>query len=165
MTDLNAEQVTALVNLSNIEWKDLHHSRIQEWSALGVVAGVHLALTQMPKFLKETGGLLPGLPTAIIGCLIGIGFVVIGALLTCRHRRFMQIMLKWIFDAESKLGLVKSDDNPIGVIPPWAELHSGLGWRGLSLPRLLSTSGLILFLYGLFIIIDLAYLALIIRTR
>jgi hypothetical protein len=34
------------------EWADLHHSRVQEWTALGVVAGVHLGLAQAVSFAE-----------------------------------------------------------------------------------------------------------------
>ena len=154
-----------MVGLLEAEWKDLHHSRVQEWSALGVVTGAHRALTQIPKFLKDAGVMLPVLPAAIVGCLIGIGFAVIGALITCRHRRLMQIKLEWIFGAESRLGLIQGPDCPVGAIPPSAQVQSNLAWRGLSVPRLLSTSGLILSWYGIFIFIDLTCLAFLIQSR
>ena len=165
MASLSLEQATALVGLLEAEWKDLHHSRVQEWSALGVVTGAHLALTQIPKFLKDADVMLPVLPAAIVGCLIGIGFAVIGALITCRHRRLMQIKLEWIFGAESRLGLSQGPDCPVGVIPPSAQVQSNLAWRGLSVPRLLSTSGLILSWYGIFIFIDLTCLVFLIQSR
>jgi len=42
------------------EWADLHHSRVQEWTALGVVAGAHLGLIQLASFaVNEKIGINP----------------------------------------------------------------------------------------------------------
>ncbi len=30
------------------EWADIHHSRVQEWTCLGVVTGTHLGLRDVP---------------------------------------------------------------------------------------------------------------------
>ena len=152
----------ALLTLMKTEWADIHHSRVQEWSALGVVTGAHIAVTQIPKFLKETGAVFSPSAAAIVGCLLGIAFAVIGALVTCRHRRLMEVKLNWIYEAELALGLVKTSGNPSGVIPEIAKMPSKRVWRGLSLPRFLSTSGLILTFYVLFVAFDLACLVLLI---
>jgi len=36
----------SLISFVHNEWTDIHHSRVQEWTALGVVAGIHLGLAQ-----------------------------------------------------------------------------------------------------------------------
>ncbi len=69
-----------------------------------------------------------------------------------------QVKLGWIYDAEEKLGIVKVEGAKYGVIPCSARMPGTLEWRGLSLPRLLSTSGLILLFYVLFIVFDAAFL-------
>ncbi|MBU0716799.1 MAG: hypothetical protein KJ749_00990, partial [Planctomycetes bacterium] len=120
-------------------WADLHHSRTQEWSALGVVVGVHLAITQLlteraPSFNRVE---------FIAACV----FIVIGALITLRHRYLMMSKLVLIFKAEDKLGLVdhaENDENSPGIFPVSERPRLGFHWRKLALPRLLSTSGLIL---------------------
>ena len=137
------------------EWTDLHHSRVQEWTALGVVAGAHLGLIQLASFaINGKTGLDPGVVVNIAGVL-GAVFSVIGALMTCRHRKLMQVKLGWIYQAELQLGLIKTEENPSGVIPSSAEMQSEVEWRGLSLPRLLSTSGLILCFYVMFFLLDI----------
>lgn len=100
------------------EWKDIHHSRIQEWSALGLISGIHIGLIQLLKLINETDffkNLIDFLTP--ICCIIALVFSVIGILMVCRHRRLMWIKLNWIFEAEEKLGLIKDSENPDGIIP------------------------------------------------
>ena len=104
------------------EWADIHHSRMQEWSALGAVTGVHLALTQIPKVLKEISIPIEPLTIWIITPFFGLLFAVVGILVTCRHRRLMFIKLNWIYQAEEKIGLIKCAENPAGIIPAIAQM-------------------------------------------
>ena len=137
------------------EWADLHHSRVQEWTALGVVAGVHLGLIQLAGFaINEKIGIDPQVVINIAG-IFGTILSIIGALMTCRHRRLMQVKLGWIYQAELHLGLIKTDENPDGIIPVSAAMQSKIEWRGLSLPRFLSTSGLIFCFYLMFFFLDI----------
>jgi hypothetical protein len=97
------------------EWKDIHHTRLQEWSALGVVTGVHYALLQFI-FKVDT---LSGIPFHF-GALpiIGAVFVILGIRLTFHHREIMSKKYLWLRDAENRLGLIQKDINdPIGIIP------------------------------------------------
>ncbi|RLB75509.1 MAG: hypothetical protein DRH24_19480, partial [Deltaproteobacteria bacterium] len=96
-------------------------------------------------------------PQAVINIagIFGTILSVIGALMTCRHRRLMQVKLGWIYQAELHLGLIKTKQNPDGIIPSSATMQSKIEWRGLSLPRLLSTSGLILCFYVMFFLLDI----------
>lgn len=142
------------------EWADIHHSRIQEWSALGVVTGAHIALTPLLRLLGEAGVPTPTSIMAVIGCLFALAFTTIGALVTCRHRRLMYIKLNWIYDAETKLRLIKSEDNPVGIIPEAARFAGNSTWKGLMWPRPLSTSGLLLLFYLLFVAFDLMCIGL-----
>jgi len=146
--------------LIKMEWADLHHSRVQEWSALGVITGAHLALTQIPKVLGDLKLPMDAATIGIIASLFGFMFAIVGAMVTCRHRRLMYIKLTWIYEAEEKLGLIKDNSNPGGIIPNTAKIPENISWRGLMWPRLLSTSSLILLLYILFGLFDLACLIL-----
>ena len=138
------------------EWADLHHSRVQEWTSLGVVAGTHLGLIQLSSFaIKENIGLSPGGIVAISG-FFGMVFSIIGALMTCRHRQLMQIKLGWIYQAESYLNLIKTDQTPGGIIPDSKKMKSEFKWQGLSIPRFLSTSGFILYFYVMFFLVDIS---------
>ncbi len=142
------------------EWADLHHSRVQEWTALGIVAGAHLGLIQLANFaINDKIGVSPQ-NIVFFACILGIILSIIGALMTCRHRRLMQIKLNWIYQAELQLGLIKTNENPDGIIPSDAAVQSNIKWRGLSLPRLLSTSGLILCFYAMFLFIDVLVIIL-----
>jgi hypothetical protein len=136
------------------EWADLHHSRVQEWTALGVVMGTHLGLIQLVKFAIDAG--VPVQTSTLIGgaSVIGAVFALLGALMTCRHRQLMKIKLGWIYEAEHNLGLIKTEANSGGVIPERAKMSVPVEWRGLALPRLLSTGGLMLCFYVLLLAID-----------
>ncbi len=148
----------ALLKFIETEWRDIHHSRIQEWSALGVVTGAHFALTQLPKLMTDAKVAVNIKTISTLGIVLAIMFAVLGALLTCRHRRLMQVKLGWIFEAEEKLGIVKVEGAKYGVIPVSARMPTAPDWIGLSLPRLLSTSGLIFLFYVLFVVFDAALL-------
>lgn len=140
----------------NRGWSDIHHSRLQEWSALGIVTGIHLGIVHLLKFIN---GLSPSFPfenTAVFGCASCIVFSVLGALLTCRHRRLMRVKLSWIYQAEEKLGLVRKHDEPDGIIPENKELGKDVKWKGLMWPRFLSTGWLMLCIYAFLIILDIS---------
>jgi len=163
------------------EWNDIHHSRIQEWSALGIIAAIHIGLIQLLKLINETdfGKNLIDLLTPIC-CIIALLFSILGILMVCRHRRLMWIKLNWIFEAEEKLGLIKENENPNGIIPSSYRMKKYSSdkykehvnkekesesvsdsnnyeksiWNKLMWPRRLSTSWLMAMLYIIFGIID-----------
>jgi hypothetical protein len=140
------------------EWADLHHSRIQEWTALGVVLAAHVAVLQLLSLTQAASVAVPLATRAIIGCILGVMFAVLGALVTCRHRRLMEVKLTWIFRAEDKLGLIRNPDRPGGILPTSAKMvEEEPEWNGITIPpRFLSTSGLIFYLYVCLVILDLA---------
>lgn len=136
------------------EWRDVHHSRIQEWSALGVVVGAQFAIFQAVKILREVVPELSVQTSIVAGGILAGLFACFGGLITLRHRRLMRVKLNWIFQAEEKLGLIKDDNNVLGIIPRQHAPTRPLPWKGLSWPRPLSTSGLILAFYLLLFTID-----------
>jgi hypothetical protein len=138
------------------EWADLHHSRIQEWTALGVVTGAHLGLIQLVKLAKEVSILVSTPTLVILATIIGALFSILGAIMTCRHRQLMKVKLGWIYEAEEHLGLIKTPGNEKeGIIPEDAKMKAPLEWKSLSFPRILSTSGIILWFYITLLIIDI----------
>ena len=156
-----------LITLLNSEWQDIRHSRMQEWTALGVVTGSQIAILQIQMFIKEMGISLPTSKMAIAGSVLGIFFSIIGAIITCHHRKIMNNKIKWIFASEFYLGLVKKTGNVTaenklpkdyrGIIPD--NVMESLPMRQqLALPPLCSTSCLILMFYILFIIFNLILL-------
>jgi hypothetical protein len=137
------------------EWADLHHSRVQEWTALGVVAGIHFGLAQAADFAEAK---LPGVAPAmvvLVASLLGGAFAVLGILITLRHRHLMNVKLRWIYEAEDRLGLVKHKDNPAGILPKDDVMAMPRRWVGLSAPRPLSTGGLMIGFYALLLLLDL----------
>ena len=129
-------------------WADVHHSRIQEWSALGVVTGSHFGLFSLMRFLHELsqkGGIAFATTLPWVS-LLGVAFCVLGALFTFRVRELITLQMGWIRDCEERLGLIGKPGSVIG---------SPEGLRGgrllvkdyLRLPPLLSGSGLIFLFY------------------
>ena len=138
------------------EWADLHHSRIQEWTALGVVTGAHLGLIQLVKLAKEASISISTPNLVVFASIIGALFSILGALMTCRHRQLMKVKLGWIYEAEVHLGLIKTPGNENeGIIPEAAKMKIPLEWKSLSFPRILSTSGIILCFYLTLLAIDI----------
>jgi hypothetical protein len=143
------------------EWDDIHHSRGQEWTALGVVTGAHLGILQLLVFVHGLTISLPFRLLAIVGSALALIFGLLGILMTCRHRRLMYIKIDWIAQAEEALGLLKTEHNPAGIIPPPLSMKKpSPEWRGLMLPRFLSTSWLILCMYLMLGILDLLSIVL-----
>jgi hypothetical protein len=143
------------------EWADIHHSRIQEWTALGVVMGAHLGLIQLVKFAIKESVPLPNSVIIISASVIGAWFAVLGALVTCRHRRIMEVKLGWIFEAEDRLGLIKKSDNSNGIIPEDAKMKVSNNKCKLSFPPFLSVSGLIFYFYVTLFIVDIVVSAMV----
>jgi hypothetical protein len=136
------------------EWADLHHSRVQEWTALGIVAGVHLVALQLAAFLIGQRAAVPPRMLLLLASTIAAAFAVFGILVTCRHRHLMNVKLHWIFQAEDQLGLVH-DEGGRGIIPRADGPTRSYRWKGLSAPRPLSTGGLIIGFYALLILVDI----------
>ena len=142
------------------EWADFHHSRSQEWTALGVITGAHLGILQFLLFFRDLPTPIPFSILAILGPVLGIVFAVIGILLTCRHERLKKIKISWIYRAEDRLGLVEGQNSPGGIIPENPGLAKTPEWKGLMQPRVLSTSWLILCLYLFLIVLDVLIVVL-----
>ena len=142
------------------EWKDLHHSRMQEWSALAAITAAHVGIISLLNYAK---GLVEGGGFSLIAwaaTFVAVMLAVLGCLLTMRHRRLMVIKFDWIYNAELKLGLIKTEENPDGIIPlAQLDKKTQRGWKGLLFPRLLSTSGLMFLFYLGLIIVDILMLA------
>ena len=145
-------------------WRDLHHSRVQEWSALGVVAGAHFAILQAIRIIPEGTPWLDGGNAVLFGAIVAAGFAMFGAMITLRHRRLMRVKLNWIFLAEDQLGLIFDSDHPFGIIPRDESPQERVSWKGISRPRPLSTSALILGFYVLLLILDIGVIALVAAT-
>ena len=144
----------ALVSFIQNEWADLHHSRLQEWTALGVVAGIHLGLAQAVNVVdgKHPSVTLGSLVLA--AAMLGGAFAILGILIILRHRHLMRVKLNWIYQAEEKLGLIKDEQNPNGIIPIKDSPLTPHRWKGLSAPRPLSTGGLMIGFFALLVLLD-----------
>jgi len=146
------------------EWADIHHSRVQEWTALGVVTGAHIGILQLIRLLHQANTAFSFSTIAIIGSFTAALFAIFGVLMTCRHRHLMKIKLGWIYTAEEHLGLVHTAKNTKGIIPENAEIKVSREWKRLALPRPLSTSWLILCFYILLLLIDVLSLVAFMRV-
>lgn len=136
------------------EWADLHHSRVQEWTALGVVTAAHVGILQLLTLTRNAALSMPFSTLVLLGGLLAGVFAVLGLLVTMRHRCLMAKKLGWIWTAEELLGLIKTPDNPRGVVPTEAKMKPPIQWKELGIPRFLSTSWLIACFYLLFLTLD-----------
>jgi hypothetical protein len=141
-------------------WKDLHHSRLQEWSSLGVVTGFHLVAIQIVRSSEELKILISGQYLSATAFVIGILFALIGAAITCRHRKIMGTKMNWIWDAEKKLGLMWTKQNIWGIIDPKdVNIQLANHKRRFIRPKFGSVSNFILMFYVIFVIVDITIIA------
>ena len=75
----------------------------------------------------------------------------------------MKVKLNWIYQAEERLGLIKTSSHD-GIVPHDEALTAAKSWKGLAFPRPLSTSGLTVDFYALLVAVDLIAIA-VVRTR
>jgi xanthosine utilization system XapX-like protein len=94
-----------------IQWADIRHSRLQEWSTLGVVAGVMYALVNT--VTTESG------PRVLLG-LLGLLSGIIGASMSWQHHRIFKKKIKVISENEEKIGLdygeMRNADFPVQIL-------------------------------------------------
>ena len=88
------------------EWADIHHSRVQEWTCLGVITGAHFGIIKGLQVIKGLGDKAAVYfdVFSMVGLIMAMLLCVLGLLMTCRHRTLMIIKLDWIFQAEEHLG-------------------------------------------------------------
>lgn len=136
------------------QWADIHHSRVQEWSAVGVVIGAHIGILQVLHMIKDLSFWISFSWIVVMGACLGVLFAIIGVLMTMRHRYLMFVKIGWIYQAEWHLGLVETPENPTGIIPKDTMMAERREWEGLCWPRFLSTSFFTLCFYSLLLILD-----------
>jgi hypothetical protein len=132
-------------------WKDIHHSRNQDWTSLGVVFGAHIGIFQLINYFTDKISSQSVGIYYVLGGLVGIILSVIGALIAYRHRDLSKIKIDWIREAEDRIGLLKTEKNPFGVVDP--KKYKGI-----------SNSWLIITIYVLFALIDLTIIAFFIKS-
>ncbi|MDX2440183.1 MAG: hypothetical protein QNK40_06480 [Desulfobacterales bacterium] len=98
-------------------WKDIHHSRNQDWTALGAILAAQFGVFKIIETFSEKGERLIDQPKIyLVACLAGIVLSYAGLCVTRRHKSLSKIKLDWITEAENRLGVLKSTRNPMGII-------------------------------------------------
>jgi uncharacterized membrane protein (DUF485 family) len=120
-------------NLIDIYWKDIHHSRNQDWKFLLAVLASILGLGQSESILAKLGF-----------SLLGIGISVIGAIIAHEHRKLL--VKKTCVIEHLECIISKGDPDASGVLPYYTEMCVGTDNHDK-----LSVSGLIFLFYFLFI--------------
>jgi len=87
---------SVMLDYIKIQWADIRHSRLQEWSALGVVGGVMYALVNL-----ETTSVQPKILLGLLG-LLG---AIIGASMSWQHYHIFRTRIGVITDHENEIGL------------------------------------------------------------
>lgn len=158
MSDSEKTRNDTLLKLIEYEWKDQHHSRIQEWSALGVVTGAHVALTQLPKIFIDSGTATPSPSVIQAGLSCCIIFTIVGFLITCRHRYLHDKGRDWIKELTASLSFNSKQPQINFLHRPFPEVLVRPDMNGLKFPRRLSTGWMILVFYVLFLVADITCL-------
>ena len=83
-------------------WKDIHHSRLQNWTGITVVTAFHIGIFKVVEFLYENSFL--NTKSKIVIFSFGALFCAIGYLITFLHQKQMYERLGRIKRAEQMLG-------------------------------------------------------------
>ena len=89
-----SEDKSIAIEYIKLQWADIHHSRLQDWSAIGVIAGVLYAIANIEATEPK-----------IFLCLLGFVSSVIGASMAWQHYQVFMDKLIVIEKMESKLGI------------------------------------------------------------
>jgi len=130
MSTLTNEEIA--INLIDIYWKDIHHSRNQDWKFLLAVLTSILGLGQSYSIVAKMGF-----------SLLGLGISLIGAIIANEHRR---LLVKKTGVIEQLERILSKDDPETSKYLPYYEKICGTENRDM-----LSVSGLIFLFYFLFL--------------
>jgi hypothetical protein len=85
-------------------WKDIHHSRLQNWTGITVVTAFHIGILKIIDLLRVNNHLM-----CINRILLGFGaaFCLIGFLITRIHQQQLYKKLDWIINAEKSLKTIR----------------------------------------------------------
>jgi hypothetical protein len=88
------EDKSLLMEYIKMQWDDIHHSRRQDWSYIGVIAGVFYAIVQIDQSELRLGF-----------CVIGLVCSVLGAWMAWEHYQIFLVKIGLIADLEDKVGI------------------------------------------------------------
>lgn len=77
-----------------LQWADIHHSRLQDWSAIGVTAGALYALVN----ILQT-------EARVFLSALGLVFGLLGAGMAWQHQRVFEDKIGMIEKMERRLGI------------------------------------------------------------
>lgn len=89
-----ADNHSTAIEYIKVQWADIHHSRLQDWSALGVIAGVLYAISN----IQSTG-------PRIFLSLLGLISALIGASIAWQHYQIFKDKMTVIGKMERRLGI------------------------------------------------------------
>lgn len=82
-------------------WKDIHHSRLQNWTAITVVTAFHIGILKIIEFYMNDQ---PRIDLFILMLTFGALFCLVGFLITRKHQNQLYKGLKSIRMAQIQLG-------------------------------------------------------------
>lgn len=85
-------------------WKDIHHSRLQNWTGITIVTAFHIGILKATEFLFNKQ--LFNMSIKINLFIFGAFFCLIGFLITYKHQKQMYKRLKWNKNAETMLNII-----------------------------------------------------------
>lgn len=93
---INLDNSTILEYIK-IQWQDIHHSRLQEYTVFGLVAAVFYALSKTGDVNKELQPLV---------IWVGFFFSIIGLIISWKHNEIFKQKIQVIGELERKIGIV-----------------------------------------------------------
>jgi hypothetical protein len=93
-------------------WKDIHHSRLQNWTGITIVTTFHIGILKLTEYFLDNKAFNETLKITLF--TFGSLFCLIGFLITRVHQKQLYKKLGWIKAAEEKLGLnLFKNESPI----------------------------------------------------
>jgi hypothetical protein len=85
-------------------WKDIHHSRLQNWTGITVVTAFHVGMLKIFEFSLNRQ--IYHFDIKLVLLIFGALFCLIGFLITKIHQNQLYNKLNWIKEAEEELNTI-----------------------------------------------------------
>ncbi|MCP4602389.1 MAG: hypothetical protein GY847_18050 [Proteobacteria bacterium] len=137
------DRVSALLQMIDITWKDIHHNRNQDWKFWVVFAGICAGIYQ-----ASTDG-SSGMGSIVVSCLLALGafFSITAALISLKHWDILYRKSAYAEGLETLAEKELDKENSVSGI----SLQNKFAWQGVSAKygtkTIISVSGVIFSIY------------------
>jgi hypothetical protein len=99
----------SLYKFLDYTWKDIHHSRLQNWTGITVVSAFHFGIFKSIEYLLNKNLFSQNIKITMF--IFGALFCLLGFLITRKHQSQLYDKLDWIRESEKKLKIDKINYN------------------------------------------------------